>query len=301
MQDIYVETVNMQSEINSYSIACTNREYMILYLNGNGTTVTLNGSVYLLNEGDAVLISPDDFYYIHDIHSIACTCIKFTSNNLYDFSSINKIVRLTASMKELFTKIAFTEDTLEQKIQLQSILNELGTLKNTIEPIRDEKSRLYSKAVTVMERYIASWLSVDELASMLRLSLSGLKRLFLKYTGIGVHEHFLMLKLKKAQQLLKAGNSITRVARVLQFSSQAYFSTTFKRVVGISAKKYSMLSQGLTSGTRKPAEIKRSKKVSKPSEPSDKRAPTQTSTHKSTPEPTPSPSSKRSTLPDYLL
>ena len=112
-----------------------------------------------------------------------------------------------------------------------------------------------------MERYITATISVEELAEMLRVSLSMLKRIFLDFANVGVHEFYLMLKIKKAKQLLISGDSVTHTARVLQFSSQSYFSATFKRTTGISAKSFAL---GKSESAPKPKKATTQKYKSKP-------------------------------------
>jgi len=216
---------------------------------------------------------------------------------LYDFSSTNKIFNLDASMVDLVDSLLTDKDQIQQELLLQLLLNKCDKSNSNPTLLKNEKTRLFSKAVSIMERYVASKITVDELAQMLRVSLSGLKRIFWKYTGIGVHEYYLMLKINKAKELLLSGYSITRTAKVLQFSSQPYFSTTFKRVTGISAKTFSKGNFTVTEN-RKNKTIKPNKKRTV-TRSLLKREPPQSATTQ--PTRGPAPSTRRSDLPDYLL
>ncbi|MGG6796453.1 UNVERIFIED_CONTAM: helix-turn-helix domain-containing protein, partial [Streptococcus canis] len=51
-------------------------------------------------------------------------------------------------------------------------------------------------------------------------------------------QYFLHLKIEVAKQLLEEGKTLAHIAELLQFSTSANFSRTFKRVVGISPLKY---------------------------------------------------------------
>ena len=128
----------------------------------------------------------------------------------------------------------------QNQILSELLLDICENTEDNIEPLNTEKTMLFKEVTIMMERYITSSVKAYEFADMVDISLSGLKRLFAKYTGVGIHDYFLMLKINKAKELLALGYSVTRTAEVLQFSSQAYFSTAFKRVAGISAKSYSM-------------------------------------------------------------
>lgn len=93
-------------------------------------------------------------------------------------------------------------------------------------------ARIFSKAVNYMNSRICSQPSVPEIAAFCNTSAAGLKRIFYKYAGIGVHKYLLQLKMKTAAALLEYGYSVTETAEKLGFSSQAYFSAVFKRETG---------------------------------------------------------------------
>ena len=88
-----------------------------------------------------------------------------------------------------------------------------------------------------MNEEIFSHPTVNQIARHCCLSVSSLKRLFIKYTGINVHKYFLKLKFKMAYQLLQDGMNISEVSEKLNFSSQSYFSASFKREIGINPSK----------------------------------------------------------------
>ena len=96
------------------------------------------------------------------------------------------------------------------------------------------EATVFKTAVDYMNSYIHRNVSTEELAEECHLSVSSIKRLFKKYTGIGVHSYFLTLKIKTATQLLESGVSVTETAAKLGFSSQGYFSAAYKRETGIS-------------------------------------------------------------------
>ncbi len=297
MVDNSVKIVSVSNSVEGFSMVDNTNCWYLLYLHNGSITVTLNSSVYLLSPENLLLISPDDFYYIDENSAAHYTAIQFKLGDLYDFSSTDKIFELDVSLIELVTVLLAENDPTQRELMLKLLLNQCSKLNSNALMLNNEKTRVFSKAVNIMERYIASSITVDELADMLRVSLSGLKRIFWKYTGIGVHEYYLMLKINKAKELLLSGYSITRTAKVLQFSSQPYFSTTFKRVTRISAKAFSKGNFAVTEN-RKNKTIKSSKKRTV-TRSLPKRQPQQPTTTQ--PANTPAPATRRSDLPDYLL
>ena len=97
---------------------------------------------------------------------------------------------------------------------------------------------VFSQAVKFMNGHLEEELSVNEIACYCSVSISLLKRTFLKYSGMGVHKYFLKMKINTAASLLENGNSVSETAEMLGFSSQPYFSYVFKRETGISPSVY---------------------------------------------------------------
>ena len=112
------------------------------------------------------------------------------------------------------------------------IVLSLAGVENPLPKTKTYETDLFKKALQLMNERIAEQLSVDDLAHMLNISVSSLKRLFDKYAGMSVHKYFLTLKIKTATVFLKSGMSVSEVSDELGFSSQGYFSATYKRETG---------------------------------------------------------------------
>ena len=214
--------------------------WKIIYVISGYITATLNSSVYKLSGESMMLVSPEDFYYVKSNKHSDYKIIEFKLKEAEDFNLKCKVLNLGYDENQLVHTMISTENVSQNQILLQLLLNICEKSEDNIEPLKTEKTRLFKETTVMMNRYIASSVKAYEFADMVDISLSTLKRVFAKYTGIGIHDYFLMLKINKAKELLSLGYSVTRTAGVLQFSSQAYFSTAFKRVAGISAKSYSM-------------------------------------------------------------
>lgn len=80
-------------------------------------------------------------------------------------------------------------------------------------------------------------LTVNDIAKLLNMSASNIKRVFSIYSDIGIAKFFLNLRIRKAKELLQNGISPNNVANELGFSPN-YFYTVFKREVGITPNKY---------------------------------------------------------------
>lgn len=96
----------------------------------------------------------------------------------------------------------------------------------------------YKKIVRTMSEHISENLSVTDIAGLCDLSISNMKKTFSMYSGIGIMSYFNKMKITKAISLFKEGMSIVEVSNKLGFSNQNYFSTVFKREMGVSPMMY---------------------------------------------------------------
>ena len=70
------------------------------------------------------------------------------------------------------------------------------------------------------------------------MSVSNMKRVFGRYSDVGLAKYFLSLKMRRAMALLDAGERADRVAEALDFSEISYFYTVFKRETGMTPSQY---------------------------------------------------------------
>jgi len=108
----------------------------------------------------------------------------------------------------------------------------------TAHSISTPETSLFKEAVRFMQANVSEHLTVGDIAKHCGISQSGLKRTFSKFAGISVHKYFLNLKLNAAINLLQSGKNVAEVTDDLNFSSQSYFSSAFKREIGSSPSKF---------------------------------------------------------------
>ncbi|MDO4307421.1 MAG: helix-turn-helix transcriptional regulator [Eubacteriales bacterium] len=100
-----------------------------------------------------------------------------------------------------------------------------------------------SKPVTACIDYIYAHIkeriTIEDLAAHTGLCTSYLSRLFKEEVGISVSDYIREKKIEKAQNLLKfCDYSLIEIANYLSFSSQSHFIQIFKKLVGMTPKKY---------------------------------------------------------------
>ena len=100
-------------------------------------------------------------------------------------------------------------------------------------------SKHISAAVDYIRSHIDERISLEQLAAVSMLSVSRFKYRFSQEVRITPREYVNIQKIEKAKALLvNTENSVTEIAYSLSFSSSAYFSDTFKRLVGCSPSDY---------------------------------------------------------------
>lgn len=130
-------------------------------------------------------------------------------------------------------------NTIEEVSQLHNSM----VLDFTGKMLLLQKNAVISKPVIISMEYIYNHIhdriTLEELADYTHLSPSYLSRLFKKELGISVSNYICEKKIEKAQNLLKFSDfSLIEIANYLAFSSQSHFIQTFKKLVGVTPKKY---------------------------------------------------------------
>ena len=121
---------------------------------------------------------------------------------------------------------------------IEMLILSLSENKKTTLTDSSPNAATFTKAVNYMNNNISSHPSIESIAAYCNVSTTGLKRIFAKYAGLGIHKYFLKMKINAAIDLLKDGHTISEAAFMLGFSNQGYFSYVFKRETGKQPSHY---------------------------------------------------------------
>ena len=76
------------------------------------------------------------------------------------------------------------------------------------------------------------------------MSASYFSKQFKSVTGVGLNEYINIIRIGASEKLLLSGNlPITQVAMECGFNDSNYFAAVFKKLKGITPKKYSLLNK----------------------------------------------------------
>lgn len=102
-----------------------------------------------------------------------------------------------------------------------------------------------NRAADYIHEHVAEQLSLEELAQLSGMSLSGFKHRFREVTGKTPRDFINHAKIEKAKALLQSGKSVTDTAMELGFNSSDYFAVVFRKLTAQTPTQYR---QGFTGG-----------------------------------------------------
>ncbi|MBR1565043.1 MAG: helix-turn-helix domain-containing protein [Paludibacteraceae bacterium] len=122
----------------------------------------------------------------------------------------------------------------------QTVTNMAGTPKDV--NILTNNEAFINAALEIVEKNIENErFTVEQLASELCVSTSGLYRRLQQLTQLSPVEYIRFVRMKRAAQLLKTQRyKVYEVCEMVGFSDQRYFSSCFKKQFGVTPKYYSL-------------------------------------------------------------
>ncbi len=180
------------------------------------------------------LINCSDWFIPESVRSILCnTPILFRNHDI------------GRELKEILQKIeneyhspdAHSEESFRSYIYRLLILIARNLDLNAAK--RGEKHYI-EDAIAYLQNNFTSHITLSDMARMYFVSAEHFSRVFKKKTGFHFSEYLNLLRLKKSESLLRQLNadSITEIAHSCGFNDSNYFSVQFKKLYGMSPKKY---------------------------------------------------------------
>ena len=121
---------------------------------------------------------------------------------------------------------------------LEVLIMRLLENENTAEYVTNPDEKIYKSAVNFMKDNIDKNICIGDIANYCHVSPTKIKTLFAEFTGEAIMTHFYNMKINMAKKMLGEGMSVGEVSDALGYSSQAYLTTVFKKVTGLSPKNF---------------------------------------------------------------
>ena len=239
-------------------------KHELYFLEKGKTQYFIGSEIYFLNAGDMIFIPTGEFHKTDiDQDNVTERLLlvfddDFLGNEYKAYIEelhFDKLIRIATDklykIKELYKKIEDENNRrsdhyleMEQLYLRQLlILIKRYRIKDTPLELNESHKLIQSCATYICENYNQD-LNLDTLAQKYSLSRSYFSKLFKQITGVGLNEYINITRINAAQNLLlKSNSSITEIATLCGFNDSNYFSAVFKKIKGITPKKYSLLNK----------------------------------------------------------
>lgn len=206
-----------------------------------------SGMIFLTHPGDSVLMSSGKSEFCRLIQlcvSGAMVKLALESLGLAECRSLSltepeESGRIRAMLDGFFPLFADRSSESAKQNALAGF-ELLLTLAECFSRRNDAKCpQLLTNAILMIESGHTSSFSIQKLAWELKIGRSTLNRLFHAYLGMSPHAYWTRIRMERAKQLILEGrHSIKEIADLLGISNPFYFSTAFRRYVGMSPSQY---------------------------------------------------------------
>ena len=113
-----------------------------------------------------------------------------------------------------------------------------------VPPEWTESQLLIQEVAAFISENFGQPLFLQDLARKFGFSPCYLSRMFKDITGVGICEYIQLSRITAAEKLLQGGMPVSQVAAACGFNDSNYFGAVFKKVKGITPKKYAMREKG---------------------------------------------------------
>lgn len=107
---------------------------------------------------------------------------------------------------------------------------------------RPNRTKRERAEVARLRRYIEAHyvenITLDELAALVHWNKFYLLRVFRAETGLPPHAYLESVRVREAQRLLRQNIPLAQIALMTGFNSQSHFTTSFKRMIGVTPGQY---------------------------------------------------------------
>lgn len=242
--------------------------YEIYFSISGGKQFLIDNKFYDINPGDLFVINQFESHYISKLDKVVheriiisidtdfikscCTyktnldfCFSNRNSNFSHKISLNKDEqsRFIFFTNKILASEGYGSDIIERAsfLELMTLINKLYKQNDTI--ISDSFIYKYNTQVDSIIQFInnniANEISIDDLSNTFYLSNSYICRIFKAATGTTINKYIISRRISIAKVLLANGENVNTVCEKCGFNDYSNFLKTFKRIVGISPKKYS--------------------------------------------------------------
>jgi AraC-like DNA-binding protein len=158
----------------------------------------------------------------------------FSQPVIHDKTLFQELFRLHIALEEEVSTLEHESRYLWALAQL--IMRHADTPPGA-HPLKRERNEI-RKLRHYMDEHHAEDIKLADLAALVSWNAYYLLRVFRSEVGLPPHAYLENVRIREAQRLLSQGTPVAHVAYGTGFSSQSHFTTTFKRLIGVTPGQY---------------------------------------------------------------
>lgn len=232
--------------------------YELYYLTEGVRKYFIDDTIYELKEGDIVVIPPDILHRTvgtdKELYSRILLCFlpdtldDSLKNNEWINNHFLRIPRIRRKkLDDIFEKIEYEKNRNDEYSEqlINNYINEIFMLLTRIAnrtdslPVSNEVNSVISEAAKYIRQNYEKNITLNEVADHVNMSRTYFSKLFKKQTGVGFSNYLVKVRINEAAKLLTdTEHSITDIALSCGFNDSSYFSSLFKKTMGVSPGKY---------------------------------------------------------------
>lgn len=151
-----------------------------------------------------------------------------------------------AAVRSAFEGI-FEKPPVERLLSLLAILvrvaadrqaTQLASAPAQVSDLKESRERI-DRVLTHMHLHYARTISLDELADIAALSVSGLHRMFRRHTGVAISDYMMRMRIGDAcARLSSTDQAVHHISDAVGYNSLANFNRQFKALKGMTPREY---------------------------------------------------------------
>jgi AraC-like DNA-binding protein len=232
----------------------THETYSIGILERGAMTFACRGSMHTQRPGLIGLINPDEAHTGHAPSGEGWTYRSFLPDAALFQSVLDDLEKGSTALPRLPNVIddaplaqafALAHQSFEQPASslareslMRDALRQLLVRHAVGAPVTTLARAPLGQVREMLEEDFARNVSLDELAQLAGLNAFTLLRAFRKTFGLPPHAYQLQVRLRRAKQLLRQGETPVRAALEVGFADQSHFGRHFRRAFGITPHQY---------------------------------------------------------------
>lgn len=200
--------------------------------------VTKGNVPSILTDGVFHLSGPEQDVLIEAIRNI----FRFYDNSvLFDGREKELAEHLLEEKFKGFTHLTPAQSGQLGALSLSLFLLQLSMKEREVNADAQKSSKQaleYQRVVKTMQNGLYQNLSLTEISTACDISISYIKRLFMRYAGISPKSYYIQMRVREALRLLRKGHTAEETAALMNFSSPNYFSIFMKKHLGLPPAEY---------------------------------------------------------------